>query len=808
MSSITMNKDGLGRLALAAILAWAVFASAAFAGQSLVLAQNGSQFFSFPSVSKTASWRVEFQLHDPGAFVAETNIIEFAGFAVRLRDNGTRIFISPSHDSYPGGTPCIFNVTGRSNMLVRVQRDYSAMKYYCEMWDADGSNYEFRSLTILSANGDTGANGHIDGRYANISIGFLRMFNTLVPIKSKPPVTAETGTELELKFDGDGKDASGKKRNMSTAGFGFAPTPGQEAFALPTTPNTPEWAPFVPLRAGYPSKLTSNSYSMADDSASVECYWVQLEGPSNAIFDNRASCSPTLTGLVFGPYTFRLYVTDTSGRQSQADLEVGAVAYDDNGVVIYPDERLYSLLGPSVVLGKNPWEWADSQMVKMAVRNWNNYKINGGTWDAEWLYRTWNGVERKGTVYTDPTKQNKLFGVGTNFLEVFCGGTPGPVSKLMYVSVEQVPADPNDEPNRYPREVGSCQSDTELTFVSGWIWERPHISSPGVPWGVIGDCPDCSLWNGRNFNSDVNYYGNDLAHYTLYYRSGWKKARDSARWMADRFSFSPWVGGGINWVPRHASLMAAFLRAAIDRDDPWPKNQWPLLRSMTDNNCSGEASSANTINDPRETGYCLAFTALKAKLDPDEAARTTSLNTLVTGYTNRWGAQQRANGNYVNGAIEGDWNRVHQVSQGSAMVTRHSGDPYPADYCGTVYTEAGTISVSDVDRVSVTGSGTNFTGSAGKVIYLTGTLHGKPWSMAATISGSPAPTSTSLTLNQPWRGDAASVTKYKIMSALPAGRGYYTMFMAPVNTSNQVIGAMDEDSWYYCTVVDGNTLTL
>src|SRR5690606_14695821 len=141
---------------------------------------------------------------------------------------------------------------------------------------------------------------------------------------------------------------------------------------------------------------------------------------------------------------------------------------------------------------------------------------------------TVNGIPRNGTVYKPSGTGLKLYGIGTNFKDVFCGGEVGPVAKPIYVVVEQAPADPGDEPNRYPRSVASCESDTELTFVSGWNWERSYIDSPGVTWGTVGACANCATWNGRNYTSDVNFYGNDLAHYALYYRSGWKKARDSA----------------------------------------------------------------------------------------------------------------------------------------------------------------------------------------------------------------------------------------------------------------------------------------
>ena len=60
--------------------------------------------------------------------------------------------------------------------------------------------------------------------------------------------------------------------------------------------------------------------------------------------------------------------------------------------------------------------------------------------------------------------------------------------------------------------------------------------------------------------------------------------------------------------------------------------------------------------------------------------------------------------------------------------------------------------------MTITGTGTNFTGSAGKIMVLRGTLNGKPWSMTAQIASSPAPTMNSLTLAHPWRGDLGSVS--------------------------------------------------
>lgn len=783
-------------------------------GQSIVIDGTGSPMtFSDPNLANTLDWRVEFQIH---GFTAPASVsyaisLNGVGVDVQAQTNGN-LWLIPKRDSVAGGSPFIFSMTGRANTVFRLQRDYAGLIYTCEAWEADGSKYEFQSREITSVNSWGFNGGQINEANLSHRMGFLRLASARVAINSRPPVTADAGDMLELKFDGNGNDSSGNGRNLSSvAGVSFVATPGQIAISLPATPSTPAWAKFIPLRAGHPSALASNSYSMADASSDVTCLWQQIEGPSQAVFDSRSSCSPTLTGLIFGPYVFRLAVTDSAGQTGVSDFDVGAVAYDDNGVVIYPDERLNSLLGPSMVLGANPWVWADRQSIKMATKNWDNYKLNGGTWDAEWLLPSVNGVARQGTVYKPSGTGSKLYGVGTNFLNVFCNGSVGTAAYNVYVVVDLPPADPGDEPSRYARQVGSCESDTELTFSSGWGWERPFIASPGTTWGTIGFCADCSLWNGRNYSSDVNYYDNALAEYALYYRTGWKKARDSARWMADRFAYSPWIGGGIGWAPRHAALTSAVLRSVFDTGGPATKNVWPILRGLIDGNCASATESSSLLGDVRESGYCLGFTALKAKYDPDSTERTESLDRLVNGYTNRWGPQQTAAGAYrEGGSVEGDMSRVHQVANGSATVTRYSGSAYPSDYCGTVYTEAGTLTVNNTDRVSVTGTGTSFTGSAGKIIYLTGTLDSAPWSMISVISGSPTPTSTTMTLQYPWRGDPSSITKFKIMDTPPInpGANMWPVMMGTVTAGNVLTGERDGDNWYYCTYVDGDTLTL
>src|SRR5207302_1936729 len=103
----------------------------------------------------------------------------------------------------------------------------------------------------------------------------------------------------------------------------------------------------------------SASYSQSDLSSSVTYAWQQVSGPTNLIWDNPASSTPTIRGLIFGTYVVRLKVTDAKGTAATADLTVGAVATDSNGVVIQANPAADILFGPMIALGKNPWGYAD-----------------------------------------------------------------------------------------------------------------------------------------------------------------------------------------------------------------------------------------------------------------------------------------------------------------------------------------------------------------------------------------------------------------------------------------------------------------
>lgn len=463
-----------------------------FAGQSIRLDAWAGIFVpsaTCSNISDSSDWRLEFRVHNAAAPASNVSVffIDCLDMYIQVQTSGLLYVVEQV-----SGANFTASGSARSEMLVRVQRNISAGRVDVEVWDVDGGNYQATATTGLTfsgsyatANAGFNAWSH-SGDYTRLA--FMRAFTSLVPLGSRPPTTADVGDYFDWKFDGNGADSSGNGRTVNVSGAQFSTTPAVAAVAVAKTANTPAWAPFRPLRAGHPGQLDATaSYSMADAGDEVTCFWQQVPHASGepltsqVIFDNRNSCTPTVTGLVFGPYRFRLQVTDADGAKATADLDAGAVAYDANGVVIYPDERLYTLLGPSKVFGSNPWEWADERLWKMLSANWQQYEINGGTWLPESLKSTLNGTPRSGTAYV-ANGASTVYGVGTNFLDVFTGGRAGTAragSEWLSIAIEI-------GGTRYQRPIASCSSQTQCTFADGTVWQATTIPSPGAAWGTFG----------------------------------------------------------------------------------------------------------------------------------------------------------------------------------------------------------------------------------------------------------------------------------------------------------------------------------
>lgn len=351
-------------------------ANEVFAGQSLML--KGGQpdvTLSDPTYPATKSWRVEFEIHNwtlprAGNYGQRIFSLDGVGATAFLYPDGS--IALQGRDPVAEQAPCFLYLNGRVNALVRFQKSISTKSISCEIWNYDATSYASNKRTITSYAPSISSGGGV-GYGVTASLGFLRVSTTALPLGSKPPTTADAGDWTELKFDGTLADNSGNNHGGSGTGS-FTSTPNQGPSALAKTSGAPSWSNWVSLRAGFPATLDgTNSFSTADQSSAVTYQWKQLRGPSNVIWSDASAATPTITGLVFGTYTFQLTVADAAGKTTSTTMDVGAVATDANGVVVNADPNADTIFGPMIAFGKNPWSFADARNLAMENMQKNTY---------------------------------------------------------------------------------------------------------------------------------------------------------------------------------------------------------------------------------------------------------------------------------------------------------------------------------------------------------------------------------------------------------------------------------------------------
>jgi K319L-like, PKD domain len=345
------------------------------AGQSLVLPPTVYIPLADPQLPPNQSWRVEFQIHNwalPASGAAPIIGLSGVGFEAFLQSDG-QMLLESLGDTVVQQAPCYLNLNGLTNALVRFQRNVPTKTLTCEVWNYDSTGYNTQTDNINIPGNLAYGGGGLGGGGVVASVGFLRVFTTLLPLGGRPPVTADHGDWTELKFDGTLTDSSGHGHS-GTGAATYTPTPNQVPVALPKTSGAPFWSNWVSLRAGFPAELDgSASYTLADGSAAVTYLWQQSAGPSTLVWRNRNAAVSTVSGLIFGTYTFELQVTDAAGNNGLSTIVVGAVATDSNGVVVQANPAADAIYGPMIAFGKNPWSWADERNLRMENLQKNTY---------------------------------------------------------------------------------------------------------------------------------------------------------------------------------------------------------------------------------------------------------------------------------------------------------------------------------------------------------------------------------------------------------------------------------------------------
>jgi hypothetical protein len=794
--------------------------------QSLRLTPGFSATVANPNLPPTQAWRVEFQLHDwntnfpvdPGNQAAVFGMNGTGVVSVLLEGN---ILRSMDNRDQNGGAVCDLPLGGRTNVLVRLQRTTSPQQFVCELWNYDGSGYESATVPYVAPLSWPYSGGAFGSAWTTAQLGFFRIFDSTVALAGQPPVTAATGDLLDLKFDGNGSDTSGHGYLLTSASpLSFGTTPNLGAFAIAKTSAAPTWASWVSLRAGFPATLDGgSSFSLSGASSTVTYNWSQQSGmgdPSTVVWSGQNTAAPVVRGLVFGTYHFQLTVKDASGNTGTTTLAVGAVATDSNGVVVQANPAADLIFGPMIAFGKNAWSYVDYSQ-KALFDHWSSqYQYKGGPWYLESDQTVVDGVPRTGTASV-VRGQNIVTGVGTNFRAVFCpGNKPAPgggwladASAVPYFVLHIPGATPGSPYFSYSRLVGTCQSDTQITFAPGYSWETQNTAS-GLSWGTYDICKSCGNWAAaNNTTSNINYYDNAAAHYSLWLRSGLDDARQAGGWMADRWIHGPYVAFT---AQRDLDLVGEMIRASMDSNGA--PDLWPSIRYWINSGCS---SSSHIIGDVREDSYCLVYHAAQAILDTG-SNQTQALQWLQNAYAGVWNApaSQQWTGSdltYINNEFEGDTSRTFVAQKGSKVMTltpaTATSTPLSSTFCGDdqVVTRKGTLSLTS--RSIVAGTGTSFTkAAAGQVIQITGTRNGVPWAQTSTITR--VDSDSVIELANEWRGDMpAAVSSWRILGGSIQNTGFYSQYFAGTDSTGVLLpNQVDSDNWYWCTMSSPSTITL
>jgi hypothetical protein len=692
-----------------------LFGMPIWAGQSLKLAPSRTASATLTPTNQ-GDFRVEMRLHGITTGTAYLGIVgsgaEGAEFpAVTLNSNGLGLTApnTPDTMSDPGTYPSIL-FSGRTDIVIRLQRNAIAMTYTLEMWNADGTSYSVSSLPIASLGTWDMGSIQFPALYATsaqVSVGYFRLYSTLVALNSTPPNGVAGGDLLDYEFEGDLTDSAGS--NDLTAGGGTA-----------TYEATPAVAPAanagVDTTARRGTAITLAGSGVGDSALTYA--WAKTSGPGTVTFGDATSATSTASFDTAGEYVLTLTITDADAATDTDTVTVGVVNASAAYVVSTGDADVDTILGPLLMYTKSPWTWFDDRS-KAVADHFGSLMDTATAWQD-----TWN-TALAGTVSVTNGSAT-VTGTSTTFQADFCSGGTTPDDTYQFVAWYSQ----GGVIGRSLNQVAACISDTEITLSTA------YTASPGTQSSLSYSRWDSyGVWIGNS--SNINFYDNVMAYYALYYRTGLTVYRDYARTLADSWYTMPFYidkglptikDGSIWMLPRNIALTGIILRALDGKPEYWDGLE-PILDVM-----ATRIQYTTEIYDIREAGYDLAFVALGALFSTDATKRAAYTAALEVALEDRWAPQQQANGQW------------RMISYGY-----DSWDAYP-----------GTVTVTN-GSATVTGTDTTWS---------SGTTNGKWfWVLDDTAYYTATYNSpTQVTLDRPYEGTNGSGKQWSFHSDL-VGRG-------------------------------------
>ena len=630
-------------------------AACATAGESLMLVPGETAVVTIPAQPPfltLGSTRLEMRISSRNTPSANAPILQLNGFTILLMPTG-EVCGFDNFDSMPDrGNGMCADVTGKSDIIVRLQRDTVMQQLEMEVrtsandWNAvtycgtksNGTQGNTTSCPIAAINTWSWAGaGTFGGNLTSTQLAWVKWYSAVVPAGTGSFAETNPADLADWRFDTGMVSVA---NYPVTIGALQAPSNSQGAFvgvvsaATPVSPPACSAGQTQVFRAGYNAQLDGTQSYPLDGGAGLQYSWSQVSGPVNVQWSSTSAAQPTVSGLVFGSYVFQLTVTDSSGQQTSCTIKDGAVATDSNNVVITGNSALDALIGPQIRFGANPWPWFDNR--HKAAADVQNADLNP-------YYSSYWDTPGTGTVTVTPNSTT-VTGFGTSFTTTFCQGPANPTQPKSVngdgVSIiVWYPTSVAGQTGRRSLGVASCQSDTSLTIWNPWGTDVSGGSNLNYTYS------DDNVAGNWIFNPDpANFYDNVAAFYTLYYRSGLDDYLTAARTLADRFWLSPIIDRGASCgpnapstctFPRNLSLLGLTLRALDGRSD-----MWPGLHLVWDKFMSYDLALADPIqgqiSDLREEAYQLSFISYCALVDTDPNYRAKCKASISQAFANIW----------------------------------------------------------------------------------------------------------------------------------------------------------------------------
>ena len=406
------------------LLLGALLASACPAAESIAL-YNGAQisgtFPVNPAFVSINDIRMEFRLHNftqPADYYGW--MFYFDNFYVRFLGSSVILNCSDNDDNYAG---TFIDLKGRTDVIVRFQRDKENSRLTLEVWNSDGTGYTYvkTPLTSVQTANVAGTPIKFGAPTTTTDLAYLRMYSSVLPLGSPPP--SRTNADLaDWEFEGNLNDKSGHGVNLAGSSS-YAPTP-----ALPINVVFDGNGAQHVWSANHGSILLDGTatYSSVDD-PNYTFTWSETAGTGTGEFSAANGITTSFSAFVAGDYKIRLTASDglTTGYQ---EVDVGAVNTDDRGIVQTGNPAMDIALGPLSMWGTSPWPWYDQTELA----------------DADALYTLVTtppayGQTPLGGTVSAVNASSTLTGVGTNFYRDLTDCDPSSGSGNAFTCTSNVP---------------------------------------------------------------------------------------------------------------------------------------------------------------------------------------------------------------------------------------------------------------------------------------------------------------------------------------------------------------------------------